>query len=75
MKRIVVARAALLARINRKLARDGKRLYAAQGQAKRAALGAFYVLDLTTRRPVRTELDLRQFALELGVLEPWEAPE
>jgi hypothetical protein len=72
MKKVPVKKATLLARVNRKLKKDGQRLYAARSEAARAALGDWYILDRATRRPVKTKVDLEEIARVSETIAPYE---
>jgi hypothetical protein len=69
--RIQVSKAALLARINRKLAGQGERLYASRAR-DRADVGDYYTVSLSRNAIVRPDVNLLDYARELGVLREYE---
>jgi hypothetical protein len=68
-----VSKAALMARINRKLSRTNQRLKAARGDRQRLDLGDYYVINVNRNWIVSKGIDLEEYARELDVLQPWEA--
>ncbi len=71
---VPVAEKALLMRINRKLAKEGRlQVKKLRGELARTELGDFYLLDLNRNAIKATHLDLEAYARELGVLAPYEA--
>jgi hypothetical protein len=73
--RIMVSRPALMARINRRLARDERQLYAARNVRTQLDLGSFYIIDTRRNLIVDRGVDPEELARELGVLKEWEATE
>jgi len=70
---VPVVERALLARVNRKLARDGPlRVKKLRGQAQ-AQLGDYCLLDLNRNTIKVAHLDLESYARDLGVLLPYVA--
>jgi hypothetical protein len=67
-----ISERALIARINRKLARDGQQLRVNTSNAWRQDLGNYYVLDGNINSVVSTHEDLEPLARELGCLKPHE---
>ena len=75
-----LATRALIQRINRKLAADGKQLKATRGESARRNFGDYYVLSGRNHVVVypivagRSErhLTLEEYGRDLGVLQPWE---
>jgi len=74
-KRVVVSKPALMARINRKLAKEGQRLYASRSPRSRLDFGDFYTVDLGTNFVAAAHLELEALGRELGVLKPYEQVE
>ena len=71
--KVPVSKVALLARINRKLAGQGERLFARRGRAAdRETMGDYYIIDTKKNIPIEFWVDLEDKARELGVLQPWE---
>jgi hypothetical protein len=71
MQKIPVGRAALLARINRRLQKDGQRVYRSRSAAEKVAMGDWYMTG--PKGIARRRVDLVALAREMGCLEPWEA--
>jgi hypothetical protein len=63
---------ALVQRINRKLAKQSEKLIKARGQAARANLGDWYVVNTDKKTMVLSRVDPEKLARKLGVLEGWE---
>ncbi len=73
MQKVPVQRAALLARLNRRLAKDGRRVYRSRSVAMRKAVGDWAIFD--DHAIVRKGVDLEVLARELDVLAEWETLE
>jgi hypothetical protein len=71
MEKVPVQRAALLARVNRRLKKDGQRVYRSRSAAEIASLGDWYITG--PKGIARRRVDLVALAREMGCLEPWEA--
>ena len=71
--KIPVTERALIARINRKLQREGEALKALRGGLARRDLGEFYVLGAEKNRIVKTHVSPETLGRELDALAPWEA--
>ncbi len=74
-KTVPVTMRALVQRINRKLAGDGKRLAATRGAKALEEFGAYYVIS---GRPGyigvhKDHVDPEKMGHELGALKPWES--
>jgi hypothetical protein len=67
-----ISRRALIARINRRLASDGRELKATRTQADRAAMGEHFIVEIERGRIVAANADLLGLAKELGVLKAYE---
>jgi hypothetical protein len=72
--KVPVTKRALLQRVNRKLAAEGRRVKAARGPSAVAEVGAFYLMN---GRPgheyvFERDVDLEAMARKLGVLGAWE---
>ena len=74
-KVVAVSLTALVARINRKLRKQGEKLRRAYTESAQQEVGHYFVVDLNRNRIVNTDVDPEQFARELEVLQPWEALE
>jgi hypothetical protein len=73
--KVRVSRVALIARINRKLVREGKRLYASRSERASSDLGGFYILDMRRNSIAAGHVDPVELAREIGVLRPFEEAE
>lgn len=75
-QKVVISERALLARINRKLRGDERRVKKCRENSPGFSyLGEFYVVDFTTNSVVDHQVDLAQYAGELDVLAPFEVLE
>ena len=70
---VPVSMAALMARINRKLAHDGEQLKATRGERARQDFGDYYIIDRSGNFVVAKHCDPEELAREIGVLQPYEA--
>ena len=70
--RVPVTVRALVQRINRNLAKDGRALHAARGERARLDVGDFYVIDVSVNGVVKTNVDPEAMGREMGVLQAWE---
>ena len=70
---VSVSMAALMARINRKLARDGEHLKATRSERDRPELGDYYIVDINRNTVVAKHRYPEELAREIGVLKPYEA--
>ena len=71
VERVLVSKPALLARINRALAKPNERLRASRPRDIQTQ-GEFYVIDLKKKVVVRYVHSLEKYARELKVLHPFE---
>ncbi len=69
---VVVSERALILRLNRVLARDGRVLKKARGWNAIQHLGALYVLDIYRNVVVDQDVDLEDMAKEYRVLQKFE---
>ena len=69
---VPVSHAALIARINRRLIHDDKRLYKSRSEMARADLGEWYIVNVNRNLVVAKDVDPEEFAREIGVLTPYE---
>ena len=67
-----ISRRALILRINRRLAADGRALKATRTEADRESMGDFFIVELERGRIVSANIDPIALAKELGVLKPYE---
>ncbi len=75
MEKIPVSKPALIKRINRRLAKEGRlgyQLKKDRGYRWRSSLGEYYVLDINRNFIVRTHVNLEAYGNEIGALEPYE---
>jgi hypothetical protein len=71
--KVPVSKAALVARINRKLKPDWEMVRATRGERWRPELGDWYAVDLRRNAILATHLDLEEYGRDLGVLREFEA--
>lgn len=71
-KGVPVSKRALIQRINRRLARDGEKLYATRGRRAFQDLGEFHVIDVDRNFVAQKDVDLEELGRNLKVLSPWE---
>ena len=69
--KVPVSSRALLARLNRKLAGDGRQVKAARGRDI-STVGDFFCVDIYGSYVDGTHVDPEERARELGLLKPWE---
>jgi hypothetical protein len=69
---LTVSKAALMARINRRLAKDGQRLYVNRGVRWNNDLGNFYVLNLRPQQVLSSHDNLEDLGRQMEVLQPFE---
>jgi hypothetical protein len=69
-----ITQRALIARINRRLAKDDMILKAARGERMRQAVGDYYVVNVRINGVLQRykDCDPVEVARELGVLKEWE---
>ena len=70
-----VSKAALFARINRRLAQQDERLRVSRSERARQDLGDYYIVDVRRNFLVGGHIDPVQLARELGVLQGYEEAE
>jgi hypothetical protein len=73
--KLPVSRAALMGRINRKLAAEMQKLKVPRSDRWRSDLGDYYIVDEHRNTIEAAHVDPVALARELGVLKPWEAAE
>ena len=71
-RKVPLTMRALIARINRKLAKQDKCLKTARGAALRSNFGDYYVLNWRRNVVTQQHIDPVTLARELGVLQGWE---
>jgi hypothetical protein len=69
--KVTISERALVQRVKRQLAKDGKRLCSAQ-PLQRAELGAWFIVDTGSGYVSEKNIDLVKLARKLGVLKSWE---
>lgn len=74
-KKIPVSKAALIRRINRKLAHDDQILKATRGARAIQDVGDYYIVDSQRNFAVANDVDPEDLARELEVLHEWERAE
>ena len=70
--KIPVSERALVARINRKLAHDGEKLYKSRTMWANLMVGDHYILDVERNFTSGQPVDLKSLGKKLGVLKPYE---
>ena len=70
--KVPVSHAALIARINRRLAHDDKRLRKSRSERARQALGEWHIINVNRNLISATDVDPEELARELGILAPYE---
>lgn len=70
MTKVPVSTRALSQRINRALAKDGKKLVRARSAKIEEALGSWYIVNGSGVDDCR--IDLEDYGREIGVLKEWE---
>ena len=71
-----VSERAVIARINRALAKDGEALRKTRADSRWISdLGYYYIIDTNLNTITAQHLSLSELARELNVLKPWEALE
>jgi hypothetical protein len=73
MTKVPVSTRALSQRINRALAKDGKKLVKARSAEIEETLGSWYIVN--GQGVDDCQIDLEEYARELGVLKGWECVE
>jgi hypothetical protein len=72
LEHVPVAERALVARINRKLAKHGESLRRCPPSSRwHLELGDYYAIDLNVNAVVRQRIPLESWGRELGCLRPW----
>jgi hypothetical protein len=71
-KGVPVTLRALLQRINRKLAPEGRQLKKTRGTRWRGDLGDYYAIDVRRNILTAQHVDPEAWGREMGVLQPWE---
>jgi hypothetical protein len=72
-QKVPVSKRALLARLNRRLAKDGEIIKGTGGtKGRRYELGEYYCISLARNTVTDTHVDLEAWARELAVLRPYE---
>jgi hypothetical protein len=69
---VPITRRALITRVNHKLAESDQQLIVSRGGTAKAAVGDFWVHDCGKQRIVRRDVDLEDYASEIGVLADYE---
>jgi hypothetical protein len=78
VRKVMVSQRALVQRINRRLAKENRKLCAARGfnaggtHYDDTNLGRFYVIDAYRNAVVDTRVDIADLARDLSVLKNWE---
>jgi len=64
---------ALIARIRRRLARDGESIHRTRGAQNELNLGEYYIVDVYRNMIEDTHIDPESLGRQLGALKPFEA--
>ena len=75
MLTFTISEKAVVARINRRLRRDGQMLRKTRGELARRDLGDYWVHELSRNLALETRVDPEEMARELGVLDKYEEVE
>lgn len=67
-----VSERALLARVNRRLAGEGRMLKVARGEAARREMGTYFLVDFGENAVVNKNVSLAKLGHKMGLLRPWE---
>jgi hypothetical protein len=70
--RVPVSQAALLRRVNRKLAAEGKQLRRTRGTRAIVELGIWHVIDSERGLVAESSVEVESLARRIGVLREWE---
>ena len=70
--KVPVSLRAVIQRVQRKLEAKGEMLKGARDGAAMADLGKFYTIDVKRNCIVHRDIDIEQFAREVGALKAWE---
>jgi hypothetical protein len=70
--KILVSERALIARINRKLAKDNQKLCHSRSAQTQSSVGEYYIIDAVRNGIIHQRVGPESLAKELGVLKPWE---
>jgi len=71
-KKVPVSHRAVLARVNRILAKEGKTFRVSRSQGERSNLGEAYILDTSKNEVVDSRVSLRELADKLGAIKAFE---
>ena len=74
-KPVPVSKAAVVSRINHRLAHEDQNLKACRDARSWNELGAYFIVDVIRNAVVSTHQDPKGLARELEVLQPWEKME
>lgn len=72
VKKVPVTRRALLARVNRILAKEGRAFRVSRSHGELSNLGEAYILDTYKNSPVYLNVNLKDMAEELGAIKAFE---
>ena len=70
-KLVAVQHAALMGRVNARLAKTGRKLRKSRSRGEREAFGTYYITNPENHKFVGV-VDLETYARKLGALHPWE---
>ena len=70
--RVPVDGRSLIQRINRRLAKDNRKLFMSRSRAAEAEFGHFYIANTATGEVMASIIDLEGLWRDLEVLQPWE---
>ena len=71
-KQIAVEEAALVRRVNRRLAHKGMQMFKARSHAATREAGPWFIVDLRQSSVTHSRLELESAARDLGALSRWE---
>ncbi len=70
--RVPVGERSLIQRLNRRLAKDNRKLFMSRSRAAEAEFGKFYIADTATGEVTASIIDLEGLGRDLGMLHLWE---
>lgn len=70
--KVPVSERALIARINRKLAHQGEKLFRSRSNEIQVTVGDYYIVDLERNTTAGQKVGLESLAKKLGALKPYE---
>jgi hypothetical protein len=72
MAKVYISQRALLQRINRKLAKEEKKLLTSRSNAKKQEFGNFYIVDINLNNVIQAHIDLEVLGQDLHAIKKGE---